>query len=524
MKRRTTGSVEIQTPNVWPLRPSPSYSFTIRVRVPERGGEFADVARVIAEAEAVLGAIELLDVEEEEVIRDVTVKCADAEHSHAILSAIGDLDRVRVDSVCDRAFLFHEGGTIEVKAKRPPITRDQLSMAYAPEVGRVAMAIHEDPAKAWALTIKHNTVAVVSDGTAVRGLGNVGPAAAMPVIEGKALLLKELAGVDAFPLCLDTTDVDQIVACVKAIAPTFGAINLEGIAAPRCVEIERRLRAELEIPVFHDDQHGTAIVVLAALLNALRVLDKQPQEIKAVVLGAGAAGIASTEILLAHGITDVVVCERHGALHPESDHMNPEIAAIAACTNPRGLRGGLDDVLVGADLLLSVSAAGAVSRKALRTMAPDAIVFALANPTPELRPGRIPDNVAIIATGRTDYPNQINNALAFPGVFKGALNVRASTIDDGMKLAAASAIANIIPDHQLDPQHIIPTVFNHQVLESVAQAVAGAAITSGAGSRRRSERTDPNRKSTTYAEREDERHDPRADNYESGRQRRVVAA
>jgi malate dehydrogenase (oxaloacetate-decarboxylating) len=478
-------TTEIQTSKVRRLRPSPSYSFTMSVRLPERGHEFAAVATVIADADAVLGAIELLDVEGEEVIHDVTVMCEDSQQSEAILAAIGELEGVSVESVCDRTFMIHEGGTIEVNAKRPLSTRDQLAMVYTPGVGRVAMAIQEDPAKAWALTIKGNTVAVISDGTAVLGFGDIGPAAAMPVMEGKALLLKQLAGIDAFPLCLDTTDVDQIVGFVKAIAPTFGAVNLEDIAAPRCFEIERRLRAELEIPVFHDHQHGTAIVVLAALLNALRILGKQPEQIKAVVLGAGAAGIACTEILLAQGIADIVVCDRHGALYPGTDHMNSQIAVLAERTNPRGLRGGPDDLLAGADLLLAVSAAGAVSRNALRSMAPDAIVFALASPIPEIHPDEIPDNVAIIATARTDYPNQINNELASPGVLKGALKVRASTIDEGMKLAAAHAIANAIPDEDLNPRHIIPSVFNHHLVESVAGAVASAAITSGAARRRR---------------------------------------
>jgi malate dehydrogenase (oxaloacetate-decarboxylating) len=321
---------------------------------PEQGREFADVARVIAEADAVLGAIELLDVEAEQVIRDVTVMCVDSEQADAVLAAIGELDGVSVDSVCDHTFLFHEGGTIEVNAKRPLGGGDQVAMVHSPGVGRAATAIQQDPARAWALTIKGNTVAVISDGTGVRELGDIGPAAAMPVMESKALLLKQLAGVDAFPLCLDTTEVDQIVACVKAIAPTFGAVNLEGIAAPRCVEIERRLRAELQIPVFHDDQHGTAIVVLAALLNALRVLDKQLEQIKAVVVGAGVAGIASTEILLAQGIADVIVCDRHGALSPGTDHMPPDISALIERTNPRGLRGGPDDLLANADLLRCV--------------------------------------------------------------------------------------------------------------------------------------------------------------------------
>jgi malate dehydrogenase (oxaloacetate-decarboxylating) len=301
----------------------------------------------------------------------------------------------------------------------------------------------------------------------------------MPVMEGKALLFKELAGVDAFPLCLDTKDVEQIIATVKAIAPTFGGINLEDISAPRCFEIERRLRDELDIPVFHDDQHGTAIVVLAALLSALRVVGKQPQDIKAVVVGAGAAGMACTEIMLAQGIGELVVCDRHGALYPGADFMNAEMAALAERTNPRGLRGGADEVLAGADLVLGVAARGALSYEGVRSMASDAIVFALSNPVPEIRPEEIPDNVAIMATGRTDYPNQINNVLAFPGVFKGALKVRASTIDESMKLAAAQAIADVIPPGELNPEYIVPSVFNPHVAESVAAAVADAAIASG---------------------------------------------
>jgi malate dehydrogenase (oxaloacetate-decarboxylating) len=450
------------------LRPSPSYSFTVRVSLPQRGGEFARVAQVIAEEEAMLGAIDWVRIDGEDVVRDVTVLCVDSDHSAAVVGAISALHGVRVDSVSDRTFLVHKGGKIEVNSKLPLKTRDDLSMAYTPGVGRVSMAIREDPAKAWALTVKGNTVAVVSDGTAVLGLGDIGPAAAMPVMEGKALLFKELAGVDAFPLCLDTKDVEQIVGCVKAIAPTFGGINLEDISAPRCFEIERRLRAELDIPVFHDDQHGTAIVVLAALLNALRVVGKRPEEIKAVVVGAGAAGVACTEILLAQGIGEIVVCDRHGAL-----------GALAELTNPRGLRGGPDDVLAGADLLLGVSARGAVSYEGVGSMAAEAIVFALANPVPEIRPEEIPDNVAIMATGRTDYPNQINNVLAFPGVFKGALKVRASTIDESMKLAAAQAIADIIPPKELHAEYIVPSVFNRRVAESVADAVANAAIASG---------------------------------------------
>jgi malate dehydrogenase (oxaloacetate-decarboxylating) len=470
---------EIATAMAGRLRPSPSYSFTVRVSLPQRGGEFARVAHVIAEEEATLGAIDWVRIDGDDVVRDVTIQCVDSEHSAAVIGAISALDGVRVDSVSDRTFLVHKGGKIEVNSKLPLKTRDDLSMAYTPGVGRVSMAISEDPSKAWVLTVKGNTVAVVSDGTAVLGLGDIGPAAAMPVMEGKALLFKELANVDAFPLCLDTKDVDQIVATVKAIAPTFGGINLEDISAPRCFEIERRLRAELDIPVFHDDQHGTAIVVLAALLNALRVVGKRPEDIKAVVVGAGAAGMACTEILLAQGIGEIVVCDRHGALYQGADFMNGEMAALAERTNPRGVRGGADEVLAGADLVLGVSARGAVSYEGVRSMASDAIVFALSNPVPEIRPEEIPDNVAIMATGRTDYPNQINNVLAFPGVFKGALKVRASTIDESMKLAAAQAIADVIPPEELHTEYIVPSVFNRRVAESVAEAVADAAIASG---------------------------------------------
>jgi malate dehydrogenase (oxaloacetate-decarboxylating) len=340
------------------------------------------------------------------------------------------------------------------------------------------MAIHEDPARAWALTIKRNTIAVLSDGSSVLGLGDIGPAAALPVMEAKALHLKQFGGVDAFPLCLDTHDIDQAVASVKAIAPTFGAINLQGIAAPRGAEIQRRLRAELDIPVFYDDQHGTAIVVLAALLNALRILDKEPEGIKAVVLGAGPAAIASTELLLAYDIATTIVCDQRGALLPGPS--SPDKLALAHRTNPFGLRRGLDDLLAGADLLLGLSTVETLSYAALRTMAPDAVVFALAHPTPQIRPGDLPDNVAIIATARSDDPNQINNQLPIPGFVKGALSARARTIDDCMEIAAARAIANIIPDKDLHPKHIIPRILDHGVPEPVAQAVAAAAIGSGA--------------------------------------------
>ena len=466
------------------IQPSASYSFTMRLHLPQQGTVFADVAHAIAEADGLLGAIDLVRVEGDRVVRDVTVSCGDSEHAEAVVRAVRALEGVHVDSVSDRTFLMHKGGKIEVRSKLPLKTRDDLSMAYTPGVARVSSAIHDDPSAAWALTIKGNCVAVVSDGTAVLGLGDIGPAAAMPVMEGKAMLFKEFAGVDAFPLCIDTTDVDEIVAFVKAVAPTFGGINLEDIAAPRCFEIERRLRAELDIPVFHDDQHGTAIVVLAALLNALRVVGKRPEDTTVVVVGAGAAGIACTEIMLAQGVGDVIVCDRPGALHVGADWLTPAQAELAARTNKRGLTGVANEVLAGADVLLGVSGPGAVSPEAVRKMAPGAIVFAMANPTPEVRPEEVRGDVAIMATGRSDYPNQINNVLAFPGVFKGALEVRARTINEEMKLAAAQAIAAVIPAEELHPDYIIPSVFNRKVASAVAEGVAAAAVTSGVARRK----------------------------------------
>jgi malate dehydrogenase (oxaloacetate-decarboxylating) len=460
----------------------------MRLHMPQQGEAFARVARAIADTQAMLGAIDLVRVASREVVRDVTVACVDSAHAEAVVRAVRDLDGVRVDSVSDRTFLMHKGGKIEVNAKLPLKTRDDLSMAYTPGVGRVSMAIHEDPAKAWALTIKSNTVAVVSDGTAVLGLGDIGPAAAMPVMEGKAMLFKEFAGVDAFPLCLDTKDVDDIVAIVKAVAPTFGGINLEDIAAPRCFEIERRLRAQLDIPVFHDDQHGTAIVVLAALLNALRIVGKRVEDVTVVVVGAGAAGVACTEIMLNQGVGDVIVCNRRGALWAGADHLDAERSALARRTNRRGLRGTPDEVLAGADVLIGLSGPGAVTAAGVRAMAPGAIVFAMANPVPEVHPEEVRDDVAIIATGRSDYPNQINNVLAFPGVFKGALEVRARTINEEMKLAAAHAIARVIPDDELHAEYIIPSVFNRRVAEAVAEAVADAAVASGVARRDRGDR------------------------------------
>ncbi len=467
------------------LQPSASYSITMRLHLSQPDAAFAGVAHAIAEAEAHLGAIDLVRVERHEVVRDVTVACVDAGHAAAVAQAVRELDGVRVDSVSDRTFLTHKGGKIEVNPKVPVKTRDDLSMTYTPGVGRVSTAIQEDAGKAWALTIKGNTVAVVSDGTAVLGLGDIGPAAAAPVMEGKAMLFKEFAGVDAFPLCLDTRDVDDIVTIVKGIAPVFGGINLEDISAPRCFEIERRLRGELDIPVFHDDQHGTAIVVLAALINALRIVGKQAEGVTVVIVGAGAAGVACTDMLLAYGVGDVVVCNRRGALSSGADGLDAERAALSERTNRRRVRGTPDDVLAGADVLIGLSGPEAVSPAGVQAMASDAIVFAMANPVPEIYPEEVRDDVAVMATGRSDYPNQINNVLAFPGVFKGALDVRARTISEEMKLAAAHAIAGVIPADELHADYIVPSVFNREVAKSVAAAVAGAAVDSGVARRTR---------------------------------------
>jgi malate dehydrogenase (oxaloacetate-decarboxylating) len=468
-----------------PRKLSASYSLTLRIVLPQRPGSFARVAAAIGAAGGTLGAIDLVRVEDHETVRDVTVACEDAAHGEAVVAAVRALDEVSVESVSDRTFLMHLGGKIEITAKVSVKTRDDLSMAYTPGVARVSEAIAEDPEKAWTLTMKGNTVAVVSDGSAVLGLGDIGPRAAMPVMEGKALLFKELAGVDAFPLCLATQDVDTIVEFVKAVEPGFGGINLEDISAPRCFEIERRLSAELDVPVFHDDQHGTAIVVLASLLNALRVVGKRAEDVRVVVVGAGAAGVACSEIIRAHGVRELIVCDVDGALYPGRPGLDPMRDALARHTNPAGRRGTADELLAGADVMVGVSGPGAVSASAVRSMAPGAVVFAMANPVPEIRPEDVGDSVAIMATGRSDYPNQINNVLAFPGVFKGALEVRASAINEEMKLAAALAIADVIGADELHAEYIVPSVFNPRVAEAVATAVADAAVRTGVARRAR---------------------------------------
>ncbi|MHB8643379.1 MAG: malic enzyme-like NAD(P)-binding protein [Gaiellaceae bacterium] len=466
------------------MHPSAQFSTTMRVELENEPGMFAAFAAAIAAEGGLLDAIDLVRAENGKKIRDVTVLASDAEHTDRIVRAVGELEGVVVEHISDRTFLLHLGGKLEVTPKMPLKTRDDLSMAYTPGVARVSQAIAADPSKAWTLTIKQNTVAVVTDGSAVLGLGDIGPAAALPVMEGKAVLFKGFGGVDAFPICLDAHDSDEIVRIVTALAPVFGGINLEDIASPRCFEIERRLRETLDIPVFHDDQHGTAIVVLAGLLNALRVVGKRLEDVRIVLTGVGAAGIAVTKTLLAAGARDIVGCDRTGALHTGCASVdNDAKREYITLTNPRGVTGSANDALLGADVFLGVSAPGAVSADAIRTMAAGAIVFAMANPTPEILPEEIEGAVAVIATGRSDYPNQINNVLAFPGVFRGALDVRASAINAEMEVAAAHAIAGMVDETHLAADYVIPSVFNRDVAPAVARAVAEAARRTGVARR-----------------------------------------
>jgi malate dehydrogenase (oxaloacetate-decarboxylating) len=459
--------------------PSASYSLTMRLEIPSGAGSFATVASAIAEAEGDVGAIDLVRVSKEITVRDITVSASDAEHGQRIVDAVRTVPGVTLVNVSDRTFLMHLGGKIEVHNKVPVKTRDDLSMAYTPGVARVCMAISQDVEKARSLTIKQNTVAVVTDGTAVLGLGDIGPEAAMPVMEGKAMLFKEFAGIDAWPIALNTKDTDQIIAIVKAIAPGFGGINLEDIAAPRCFEIEGRLRQELGIPVFHDDQHGTAVVVLAGLLNAAKLVEKRMDELRVVLVGVGAAGVAVSKLLLRAGVTDIIGCDRSGSLYTGKKGLVGIKKWYAKHTNPSCFDGSADQALEGADVFIGLSGPGAVGVEAIRSMADGAIVFAMANPEPEVPPEEIAGSVAVIATGRSDYPNQINNVLCFPGMFRGALNAHASTINEEMNLAAARAIASVITEEELHEEYVIPSVFNKAVVELVASAVAEAAVATG---------------------------------------------
>jgi malate dehydrogenase (oxaloacetate-decarboxylating) len=455
--------------------PSASYSVTLRVEFPHRAGSLGKILTAVGDAGGIVGAVDIVRIGEERSIRDITVNAGDSEHAHHIADAIDALPEVRVTDFSDRTFLFHLGGKIEVRSKTPVRTRDDLSMAYTPGVARVCRAIAEEPERAFNLTIKRNTVAVVSDGTAVLGLGDIGPEAAMPVMEGKVMLFKEFAGVDAFPICLNTKDTDEIVQIVKGVAPGFGGINLEDISAPRCFEIEERLKEELEIPVFHDDQHGTAVVALAALINSLKIIGKEIENLKVVVNGIGASGVACTKILLSAGARDIIGCDSKGIVHEGREDLNSTKRWYAENTNPEGLTGDLSEAVVGADLFLGLSVPGVLTVEHLDSMAEDPVVFAMANPDPEIRPEVARGKARVIATGRSDYPNQINNTLCFPGIFRGALDVRAREISEEMKLAAARALAEVIPEKDLSEDYVIPSVFDERIVPAMAEAVKDAA-------------------------------------------------
>jgi malate dehydrogenase (oxaloacetate-decarboxylating) len=460
--------------------PSPSYSITIRAEIENRIGMFAQIAMTISQVGGDLGAVDIVRVEKGKIIRDITVNARDDRHEKKIVSALKNIGGIKILRVMDRTFLMHEGGKIEIHNKVPLRDRNDLSKVYTPGVARVCMDIHEHKEHVYRYTIKGNAVGIITDGTAVLGLGDIGPEAAMPVMEGKAMIFKEFAGIDAFPIALSTKDPDEIVATVKNIATPFGGINLEDISAPRCFDIETRLRRELDIPVFHDDQHGTAVVVLAGIINVSRLLRKNMRKFRVVILGAGAAGIANALMLSAYGIQDIILCDRAGAIYKGRKHdMNPYKQAIAKKTNPRMIKGSLAEAVKGAHVLIGLAGPNTVTVDHIRSMAKDPIVFTLANPDPEIAPEDAISLVKVLATGRSDYPNQVNNMLGYPGIFRGLLDVRAKGVNEEVKFAAARAIAYSIKDDELHEDHIIPGAMDKKVASLVAHEVTEAARRTG---------------------------------------------
>ncbi|MDJ0798601.1 MAG: malic enzyme-like NAD(P)-binding protein [Calothrix sp. MO_167.B12] len=459
------------------LTPNPSFSLTIRIEIPNRIGMLASVTNAIASSGGNLGQIDLIEQTRKISIRDITVDAASTEQAEGIVQAVKTLPDIKVLNVYDRTFNLHRGGKISIASRIHLKSVSDLAMAYTPGVGRICSAIAQNPEEVYNLTVKQNMVAIVTDGSAVLGLGNLGPAAALPVMEGKAMLFKEFAGIDAFPICIDSQDTEEIVRTVKNIAPVFGGVNLEDIAAPRCFEIEARLRQELDIPVFHDDQHGTAIVTLAALLNALKLVHKSIEQVRIVINGAGAAGVAVARLLRKAGAETIWMCDSQGIISTSRPHLTPEKQEFAVKA-----QGALAGAMQGADVFIGLSAPGVLTPEMVKSMAKDPIVFAMANPIPEIQPELIYNDVAVIATGRSDYPNQINNVLAFPGVFRGALDCRAATITATMYLEAANAIASLIKPSDLDREHIIPSVFDERVATAVASAVQRAARQEGIAS------------------------------------------
>lgn len=458
-------------------------SIILRLELQTEQIHFGQLITVITESGGDVVAIDVIQTGANWTVRDITVTAMEQAQLDKITARIKDLAGVRLVHVSDRTFLLHLGGKIEMKPKSPIQNRDDLSRVYTPDVARVCMAIHENPDNAYKLTIKRNTVAVVSDGSAVLGLGNIGPYAAMPVMEGKAMLFKQFADVDAIPICLSTQSTDKIVETIKHLAPAFGGINLEDISSPRCFEIEERLRNELDIPVFHDDQHGTAVVLYAGLINALKVVGKRIEDAKVVVCGIGAAGIACSNILLAAGVKELIGVDREGALVRSADYANPMWNGYAQRTNPNKREGTLHDIIDGADVFIGLSAGGVLKRADVERMAEQPIVFVMANPTPEIHPDEIEDIAGVIATGRSDFPNQINNVLCFPGIFRAALDCQAAVINEEMKLAASTAIASVITPQELNKLYIIPSVFNQEVVRRIREVVIRAAIQTGVARR-----------------------------------------
>ncbi|MBW8888570.1 MAG: NAD-dependent malic enzyme [Fibrobacteres bacterium] len=468
------------------MKPHPTSSsnaITLRVKLSNHPGILGRLTAAIGEAEGNIGAVDIVRREGEFLIRDLTVETAGPDHADAIAARVREIEGIQLMQVSDRTFLLHLGGKISVTSKIPLKTRDELSMAYTPGVARVCMAIHDKPDAAYNLTIKRNAVAVVSDGSAVLGLGNLGPLAAMPVMEGKAMLFKTFGGVDAYPICLDTQDPERIIDAVRAIAPGFGGINLEDISAPRCFQIEKALRASLDIPVFHDDQHGTAVVLTAAFLNALAVTGKKAEDLKVVVLGVGAAGTACSLMLHKVGVRNLIGCDRQGAIYRGRANLSPDKAEFAEWTNPDDEKGNISELLAGADVFIGLSGPNLITLADLKSMRKDPFVFAMSNPDPEIDPEEALKVASVVATGRSDFPNQVNNVLCFPGIFRGALDCRARDINEEMKMAAARAIAEVIPRASLQTDYVIPSVFDANVVPAVAKAVIRAAQETGVARR-----------------------------------------
>ncbi len=475
----TPTALQIESGVPWGAR-----GIIIRVNVPNKPGKLGEIASAIGAAGGNIGAIDTPEITSKAVTRDISIAVSNDQHGEQVVEAVRGVRGIKVVFVSNPIFVAHLGGKIEITSKKPLKTRADLSTYYTPGVAEVSSAIHDDPQKMFSLTMKGNTVAVVTDGTAVLGLGDIGPGAALPVMEGKAMLFKAFGGVDAFPICLDTKDPSEIVKTVKYLASSFGGINLEDISAPRCFEIEERLTEELDIPVFHDDQHGTAVVVMAALINALKIVEKKLADLKVVINGVGAGGMATAKILILAGVRNIIGCDRAGALFKgRREHMNPTKEWLAGATNPNKVRGMLLDVLEGADVFIGLSGPGVLPAEAITKMAADSIVFALANPDPEVMPVEAAQYARIVATGRSDYANQINNVLCFPGFFRGVLDCRAREITDDMKLAAAHAIAGMVPARKLHEDFIIPSVLDTRVAKNVADAVISAARATGTARR-----------------------------------------